>query len=151
MGLWGDPEVTRLTSGPLTPAQVHTRLSEEIACHERYGFQYWPIFLLDSGEHVGCCGLQPREPDSNIYELGYQLRRSHWGQGFAREAAVAAATFAFTACQAKALFAGHHPSNDISRRILLAVGFHYTHHELYPPSQQMEPCYLLTRDALAVP
>lgn len=55
-GLWGDPEVTRLTGGPFDPAQVLARLAAEISNLSHHGVQYWPLFRLDTGEHVGCCG-----------------------------------------------------------------------------------------------
>ena len=49
-GLWGDLEVTRLIDarGQLTPEQVRERLENEIANQNKYGVQYWPIFLLAS-------------------------------------------------------------------------------------------------------
>lgn len=145
LGLWGDPEVTKLTEGPQTPAQVEARLAREIDNRERYGYQYWPLFELESGRHVGCCGLQPRSFEERICELGYQLRADAWGRGYAREAARAAIDHAFAHFDLAALFAGHDPANERSRRVLEAVGFRYTHDEIYPPSGKMEPAYLLER------
>jgi RimJ/RimL family protein N-acetyltransferase len=134
LGLWGDPEVTRLTGGPFTPAQVSD------------GFQYWPIFVRETDEHVGCCGLQPRDEGSGVCELGFQLRRACWGQGLARDAAQVVIAHAFTQLSVRALYAGHHPSNGASRRLLESLGFRYTHDELYPPTGQIEPCYLLKKE-----
>ena len=59
MGLWGDERVTRLIGGPFTREQVRDRLMREIANQDDHGVQYWPIFLLTGGEHLGCCGLRP--------------------------------------------------------------------------------------------
>ena len=67
LGLWGDPEVTKLTGGPFSAAQVSERLLREITSHERHGIQYWPVFLLRTGEHVGCCGLQPHNPNTGVH------------------------------------------------------------------------------------
>jgi ribosomal-protein-alanine N-acetyltransferase len=143
--LWGDPEVTTLTGGPFTPEQVRRRLEREINNHEEHGVQYWPIFLAETGEHIGCCGLQPHKPAEGIYELGFQLRVAFWGRGFAREAAQAVVAHAFTALDIRALYAGHHPDNQASRGVLTRLGFQYTHDEFYPPTGQIEPCYLLLR------
>ncbi len=145
LGLWGDPEVTRLTGGPFTPEQVRERLSREIASQERHGIQYWPVCLLLTGEHVGCCGLQPYKPNDGVCELGFQLRKTFWGHGYAREAAESAIAHAFTTLEVNSLYAGHHPINEGSRRLLEGLGFRYTHHEFYPPTKQIEPCYLLRR------
>jgi len=145
LGLWGDPQVTRLTEGPRTPLQVAQRLQREIGNREAYGYQYWPIFDLESGAHVGCCGLQPRDADARICELGYQLRVDCWGKRYAYEAGRAAIAYAFEHFDLAALFAGHHPDNERSRRVLEALGFRYTHHEVYPASGQLEPAYLYER------
>ena len=144
-GLWGDPEVTRLTGGPFAAHQVRERLEREINNHAEHGVQYWPIFQLETGEHVGCCGLQPHKPAEGIFELGFQLRVAFWRRGFASEAAAAVVTRAFTTLGILALYAGHHPDNQASRAVLKHLGFRYTHDEFYPPTGRIEPCYLLRR------
>ena len=140
--IWGDPEVTKLTGGPFEPWQVRERLASEISNFLRYRIQYWPLFRLDTGEHVGCCGLQPRDVAAGVLELGFQLRQEAWGQGYASEAAQAVIAWATTK-GTSALIAGHHPQNLASRRVLQRLGFTYTHDEHYPPTGLMEPCYLL--------
>jgi [ribosomal protein S5]-alanine N-acetyltransferase len=52
-GLWGDPEVTRFIGGPLSPVAVADRLAAEIPTEATAGIQYWPIFQLEDGAHVG--------------------------------------------------------------------------------------------------
>jgi ribosomal-protein-alanine N-acetyltransferase len=146
MGLWGDPEVTALlvAGQPWTREEVLGRLGAEIACEREHGVQYWPVFLKAGGEHVGCCGLRPRDPDRGIWELGAHLRGKFWGQGLAAEAARAVIRFAFQELGAAALFAGHHPDNAASRRLLEGLGFRCTHREFYPPTGSEHPSYLLT-------
>ena len=144
--IWGDPKVTRLNSAPFTAAQISERMAFEMSNLASFRIQYWPIFLRASGEHVGCCGLQPRDAAGPIYELGYLLRPVHWGQGLAGEAARAVVDYAFGTLGAAGLFAGHHRENLASQRVLQRLGFRYTHDEFYPPLQHDEPCYLLRRD-----
>lgn len=148
IGLWGDPEVTRLTDarGSLTVDQIRERLAGEIAMERGHGLQYWPIFMLRDGGHVGCCGLRPRAPGEGILELGVHIRSSHWRQGFAEEAARAVIEHAFGRLGAAGLFAGHNPANHASRRLLEKLGFSYTHDEHYPPTGLQHPSYLLRRD-----
>jgi hypothetical protein len=50
---------------------------------------------------------------------------------------------------ATALFAGHHPENTASPKILSRLGFRYERHELYPPSGLVHPSYLLRREGVA--
>jgi len=151
MGLWGDIEVTRFTGGPFTTENIAERLEQEIGNFQRHCIQYWPIFIRKTGEHVGCCGLHPHQPEDGVYELGFQLCRAFWGRGLGREAAATVISHAFTTIGARALYAGHHPSNNVSRRLLQGLGFRYTHDELYPPTGQVEPCYLLRREEFPQP
>ncbi|HYW10635.1 MAG TPA: GNAT family N-acetyltransferase [Longimicrobium sp.] len=45
------------------------------------------ITLAGSGELVGNVGLRREEPDAPMADLGYELSPTHWGRGFATEAA----------------------------------------------------------------
>jgi [ribosomal protein S5]-alanine N-acetyltransferase len=146
MELWSDPDVTALIGGPFTPEMVRARLAKEITQMQQYGVQYWPVFLLKNNQHIGCAGLRPYRVEERVYELGFHLRRAFGGQGLAAEAARAVIDYAFGTLGVKALFAGHHPANEASQRLLLKLGFVRTHDELYPPTGLMHPSYLLRRN-----
>src|SRR5262245_57650326 len=94
--LWGDPRVTRLIGGPFPEQWVKDRLVLEITQQSTRGVQYWPIFRLWDDAHLGCCGLRPVADTSDALEIGFHLRPEFWGQGFAREAAVAVIAYAFS-------------------------------------------------------
>lgn len=144
VALWGDPEVVRfISTGPHSRAAIEERLAREIASQAEHGVQYWPIFLRESGDHVGCCGLRSYRP--SVPELGVHIRSGFWRRGFAAEAARAVIAHAFDRLGASALFAGHNPNNTASRDLLRSLGFVYTHDEHYPPTGLMHPSYLLER------
>jgi len=142
-GLWGDPEVARFLGGPFTDQQIHQRLERHMALLRDYNVQYWPIFLRETGDHVGCGGLQPYRIDEGIYELGFHLHRAYWGRGLAEEAARAVIGYAFESLGLETLFAGRHPENAASRRVLEKLGFQYAGEDVYPPSGMLEPTYFL--------
>jgi len=146
MALWGDAKVTKLIGGPFSREQVTERLFREIATMRSHGVQYWPLFLLATGEHVGCCGLRPYKSEEGIYEIGVHLRKAHWGEGYAAEATLAVMEYAFSTLGVKGLFAGHNPANEASRRVLEKLGFRYTHDEFYPPTGLNHPSYILTAE-----
>jgi RimJ/RimL family protein N-acetyltransferase len=125
--LWGDPEVTRYHGGAWSSQQIEDRLALEIATNQKWQMQYWPLFLLETGEHIGCCG------------------RAFWSRSLGREAARAVISYGFSALPVRAIYAGHHPLNVASRNFLHHLGFRYTHDEFYPPTQLVEPCYLLEK------
>ena len=149
MALWGDPEVTRLIGGVFSREQVRERLSRETATMQSHGMQYWPVFLLATGEHVGCCGLRPYKSEEGICEIGVHLRRDFWGRGYAPEATRAVIEYAFNILGVKALFAGHNPANEASRGLLEKLRFRYTHDEYYPPTGLNHPSYLLASEEFA--
>jgi RimJ/RimL family protein N-acetyltransferase len=78
MGLWGDPDVTQLIGGPFSSAQVREGLAREIATLREHGVQYWPAFLLATGEHVGCCGVRPYRVEDKVYELGFEYTHDEY-------------------------------------------------------------------------
>lgn len=143
LALWADPAVSAWLSGPLAAPAIQERLAHEIRQGEQFGIQYWPIFLLASDEHVGCAGLRPKA--ENLLELGYYLKPAFWGSGLATEAAASVAEYAFTTLAVEALFAGHHPANAASQRVLEKLGFEHAGEEFYEPSGVIEPTYLLLR------
>jgi len=78
VGLWGDSAVVLLidSCGSLSEAQVRERLSGEVAIEREHGVQYWPVFLLGTGDHIGCCGLRPCEREGGILEIGVRFART---------------------------------------------------------------------------
>src|SRR5262249_9778056 len=123
--IWGNPLVTRLIAdlGDPCEEQARQRLAREMANWEAFGVQYWPIFLLDGGENLGCCGLRPYRPEEGVFELGAHLLREYWGRGYATEATRRVIAHAFGPLGARALFARHNPANRGSVRILKKLGF----------------------------
>ncbi|KAG0645495.1 putative N-acetyltransferase p20 [Hyphodiscus hymeniophilus] len=145
--LWGDPEVTHFIDArsPLYSTQIREKLDAELETQRQHGMQYWPIFLVEDGKHVGCCGLRPKDAQSRIFEFGVHLRTSYWGTGIAAEAGRTAVDYAFEHLMARQLFAGHHPENHASRRLLERLGFVYIGDQLYPPTGLEHPSYMLVR------
>ena len=147
-GLWGDLEVTRLidTRGQLADDQIRQKLQQEMSTAAVYGVQYWPIFLLSTGDHIGCCGLRPYDLAQKIYEIGFHIRSQQWRHGYASEVARRVMDFAFDDLNVHALFTDHNPQNTASRKLLKKLGFRYTHDEYYEPTGLNHPSYLLTKE-----
>lgn len=141
--LWGDPEVTRYIDarGKLSDEQALERLHTELANEKKYGVQYWPLFLLDTNEFIGCCGTRPYYGDESIYNFGFHICPQFWRKGYTYEAAVAALSYISNSIGLKHMTAGHHPENVVSRHLLLKLGFQYVRDELYPPTGLLHPLY----------
>jgi len=81
-----------------------------------------------------------------MLELGFHLLPEHWGLGYGSEAACAVIRYAFETFPIKALFAGHHPENHDSRRVLEKLGFQYVGMEYFPPTDLSHFSYRLGRE-----
>lgn len=153
VSLWGDPRVTALfdSRGQLSREQVRQRLALEIANERELGIQYWPFFLRQTGEFVGCSGLKPYDVSRSLYELGFHLRPAFWGVGYATEAARAVIDCAFASRRPEALLAGHNPRNHASKRVLEKLGFTYLRDEYFAGTGLMHPLYELRRPVPETP
>jgi RimJ/RimL family protein N-acetyltransferase len=76
---------------------------------------------------IGGIGLAARGTD---LELGYWIVPSHWGLGFATEAALAVVAMARDTLRLDRLVSGHFVDNPASRRVLDKLGFAPTGQEL---------------------
>jgi len=146
--LWGDFEVTKFIEarGKLTREKVRELLSKEIETQQSFNVQYWPIFLLNTNEHIGCCGLRPYDLKNIIYEIGAHILSDYWRKGYAYEASRRVIDYAFNNLNCSALFAGHNPKNNSSKRLLEKLNFNYVRHEYYEPTGLNHPSYLLTKE-----
>lgn len=115
--VFSDPCVMRyVPGGPLDRAGTAARVRSLIDHQLAHGFSKWAVVLGDGGEVIGDCGIQYLEDGPQI-ELGFHLRHSHWGHGYATEAARAWLTRAQTT-RPEPLVAIVDPSNIASVRVL---------------------------------
>lgn len=144
--LYSNVKVTELIGGPFDDAQIAGRLAEQRRTRSEHGIQYWPIFLSETNSFVGCCGLRPRtDTPQRTFEIGFHLAQEHWGKRLAAEAATSVISHAFGSLGADALFAGHRPGNESSRKAILRLGFVFDYEELYAPTGLIHPRYMLPR------
>ena len=148
--LWGNIEVTKLidSRGELNDDQIKEKLHFEITNNGKYGVQYFPLFLLQNDEFIGCCGLRPYNLSNEIYEIGFHITPEHWRQGYAEEAAIRTIGYAFEELSVNELFAGHNPNNNVSARLLIKLGFKYIGNEYFAPTGLRHPSYKLVNERL---
>ena len=64
-----------------------------------FGHSFWLLERRSDGELLGFCGLKRVNAEgtdlAGQFEIGWRLRESAWGQGFAKEAAIASLDLAF--------------------------------------------------------
>jgi RimJ/RimL family protein N-acetyltransferase len=141
LALDGDPEVMRYL-GPRvkTRAQIEAEvLPLYLGRHRRYpGFGRWAADARDGGGFVGWFGLRPVQPiegaivdwpdappGGGVAEIGYRLRRSAWGRGYATEGARALVRQAFTDLGVREVVATTMTVNTRSRAVIEKAGLRY--------------------------
>lgn len=145
--LWGDADVMQMIDPrrQLNHDQVTQRLHDEIDRLKLHGFQYWPLFETKSGQFVGCCGLRPwaLTPEEKTHVIGFHLIKRCWGKGYATEAAKGAIKYAHEKLGLTKLYAGHHPQNVNSQKVLLKLGFQPIEDIFYEPTGLQHHSYIL--------
>lgn len=152
-----DPEVMRFINGgtPTPRDAVQSEiLPRFLGYYERFaGYGYWAVMERGSGGFAGWFHLRPGDGDSvHEPELGYRLRRSAWGKGYATEGARALIRRAFTDLGARRIYAQTMAVNAASRRVMEKCGLRHvrTFHGDWPAPieghEQGEVEYAVTRE-----
>ena len=134
-----DSEVMRfLTGGKPTPREVirNETLPRFLHYYERYaGFGFWAAIEKSTGEFLGWFEFRPQEGDDpGEIELGYRLKRSTWGKGYATEGSRALIRKGFTELGVQRVMAETMAVNAASRRVMEKAGLKYvrTFHQEWP-------------------
>ncbi len=135
----GDPEVMRFINGG-KPAQRDMIRDETLPrflhSYERFeGFGVWATIERSTGEFVGWFEFYPRkDAGPEEVELGYRLRRSAWGKGYATEGSRALIRKGFTELGVQRVVAETMVVNAASRRVMEKAGLTYvrTFHQEWP-------------------
>ena len=140
LALDGDPEVMRyLEPRVRTRAQIEAEvLPLFLGRHQRHpGFGRWAADTRAGGDFVGWFGLRPVQPSEaaivdwpdappgGVAEIGYRLRRSAWGRGYATEGARALLRRAFTELGVGEVVATTMTVNTRSRAVMEKAGLRY--------------------------
>nr|WP_207944658.1 GNAT family N-acetyltransferase [Actinomadura rubrisoli] len=123
-----DPQVMRFLTGEPTP---RLEIEEEVLPrilrdYDRGPAGRWAALERSTGEFVGWLALQPPEDGSVVdVELGYRLKASVWGRGYATEGARALIRKGFTELGVERVWAQTMAVNLASRRVLEKAGLRY--------------------------
>ncbi len=122
-----DPEVMRFLNGGVpTPRDVIERdiLPRFLRSDEGAGgFGYWAAIEKATGDFLGWFSFRPRDgADPGEVELGYRLRKSAWGRGYATEGARALIRKGFAELGVRRVVATTYQDNLASRRVMEKAG-----------------------------
>jgi RimJ/RimL family protein N-acetyltransferase len=122
----GDPEVRHyFYPQTMTRADSKKMLDWIVGHWAEHGFGFFAVIRKDTGEIIGGCGLSVLDqalPGNPKIEIGWIFARSAWGNGFAREAAVAVLAYAWTLPGIDEVVAFTTESNLASRKLSERIG-----------------------------
>ena len=122
----GDPEVQRYNLVPMKDTREALGLVKTMQGWYTTGYAIqWGITLRADDHVVGLCGLHDWSRHRRRAALGYDLARSHWGQGIAGEATRAVLRFGFEELDLEQLYALTVTENARSIRLLERLGFQF--------------------------
>src|SRR5690606_18496840 len=123
----GDPPVMELFPAPLRPAESDAFVQRIELPLERRGLGLWAVQGRQPGALAGLTGLAVPGFDAPFMpavEVGGRLAHSHWGKGYAPEAAAAALTFGFSRLGLREIVSFAAGANHRSRRVMEKLGMH---------------------------
>lgn len=122
------PAVTRYLGGLQTREEIDAAIGRIRACEADNGFCFWVVERQADQEFLGFCGLKLLGADGappvmrGAPEIGWRLRENAWGQGYAREAALASLDLAFGRFGLDRVYAITLTGNSASRGLMYRIG-----------------------------
>jgi RimJ/RimL family protein N-acetyltransferase len=149
-----DPEVMRYIDRKPTPrkaivSQIEGVLDEYMRTP---GFGQWLAIRREDRTFLGWFALR-QDDDPTQATLGYRLKRSAWGQGYASEGGRALIDYGFRRFPLERITADTMAVNERSRRVMTAIGMSFvrTYHEHFddplPGTELGEVEYEITRSS----
>jgi len=120
------PAVMRHLGGVQDRATWEAALGRINGFQQEFGHTFWLVERKSDGELLGFCGLKrvnaEGTPLKGEVEIGWRLRESAWGQGYAKEAALASLDLAFDRFGADFVVALTIGPNAESQALMLRLG-----------------------------
>jgi RimJ/RimL family protein N-acetyltransferase len=120
------PAVMRWLGGVNDAEQMAAAMARLDGYQRDHGFTFWAVERRSDDALLGFCGLKRAnapgaEPLHGQVEVGWRLREDAWGQGYAKEAAIASLDLAFGRFEAPHVIAltalGNLPSQGLMMRL----------------------------------
>jgi RimJ/RimL family protein N-acetyltransferase len=120
-----DPEVMQHFPDLLSSEETIGLIGRLTKHFDTYGYTYFAIDVLETSEFIGFTGLANQTWESEFtpcVDMGWRLKRSAWGKGYATEAAAACLEAAGTKFGLKEVLAFATDTNEASEKVMKKIG-----------------------------
>ena len=126
--LCADPTVMEHFPSTLSSAEATEFVDRARRCWQVHGYGLWAVELRTGdptadGQFVGYVGLAPGDAaGAGLVEVGWRLAATHWGNGYAPEAATHALAWAFLSLGLDEVVSFTTVGNVRSQRVMAKIG-----------------------------
>lgn len=118
-----DERVMYAYNGKFNDEETAAWMRKQLRRYKEFGFGLWGVFLKQTGEMIGQCGITMQEyRATQIPEIGYLFAYGHWHNGYAVEAATACREYGFNTLHFDALYSIIRDTNIASQHVALRNG-----------------------------
>ncbi len=141
-----NPAVMRYYPKVMNEDEARVWLDKIFMRYEKYGRSFYATLSKETGEFVGQVGLLDHGiPEVQETEIGYMLKRKHWGCGYASEAARGCRDYAFGTLGIEKVISIIDPRNEPSMRVARAVGMKFEKSMFIQKFGQVENVFSVSR------
>ena len=115
-----DEKVMYAYNGAFNDKETLIWMQKQLQRYKDYGFGLWGVFLKDTSEMIGQCGITMQEyKATQVPEIGYLFEYKHWHNGYATEAAIACREYGFNTLRFDELYSIIRDTNIASQKVAL--------------------------------
>ena len=148
-----DPEVRAFFPSTLTKEQSDASIKRFESCFDRDGYCFYAVDKLVDQEFIGFIGFSKITMDvpfSPGVEIGWRLKKSEWGRGYATEGALRCLKYGFEELDFKAIYSFTTLTNKASEKVMQKIGMSQIGTFEHPKLAQDDPLrphvlYLINR------
>lgn len=118
-----DDKVMYAYNGAFNDEETWAWMQKQLQRYNEFGFGLWGVFLKNTDEMIGQCGITMQEYNKiQIPEIGYLFAYRHWHKGYATEAAIGCRKYGFNTLGFDTMYSIIRDFNVASQRVALRNG-----------------------------
>ncbi len=147
-----DKEVMKFFPWLMTDEQSQKFIERMKNQFDKKGYAYIPIINLENNEFLGMVGLMDQNYNNHLadfVDIGWRLKRSAWGKGYATEAAKAWLDFGFKEKEIETIYSVAPLLNLGSEKVMQKIGLEKIDEMVHPKIPEGNPlrqCCLYKKD-----
>jgi len=153
-----DKKVMEYFPNTLSKKEVENLIEKLQKNYADHGFTYYATEILETKEFIGMIGLAYQKYKSKFtpaIDIGWRLKRSSWGNGYATEGAMRCIEYAFNDLKINKIISVCTIANKKSENVMKKIGMtrqgEFNHPEMinYPEYQRLM-CYEIIKNENAI-